>query len=74
MPEAYGAAVPRPLFKTTIVIWPEDTGDQLELEHLAREATSGDGLCSRYGSKLISWPDRDPDWEPTQFFGQGVDQ
>lgn len=67
------AAASGPLHKTTIVIWSEDPGDQLELEHLAREATSGEAFCSRYRSELIERPERDRDWEPTEFFDPGGD-
>ena len=34
-----------PLFKTTIVIWSEFESDSIE--HLAREATSGDAYARR---------------------------
>jgi hypothetical protein len=49
-------AMPRPLFKTTIVIWSEGDGTQVELSHLAREAEIGDAYCSRCGSELITDP------------------
>jgi|GEM_PF-1760886 len=73
MSEGERAAAPRPLYKTTIVIWSEDRGDQLELEHLAREATSGEAFCSRYRSELVERPERDRDWGQTELFESGGD-
>lgn len=66
--EGSGAPPPGQLHKTTIVIWAEFPGDQVELEDLAHEATSGDAYCSRYRSELIPRPERDPAWDGTEFF------
>ncbi len=56
------------LYKTTIVIWSEFSGESAELEHLAREATSGDAYCSRYRSEHVETPESDPAWDGTEFF------
>jgi hypothetical protein len=61
----------RPLWKSTIVIWSEYDGTQVELSTLAREAEVGDAYCSRSSSALITDPAVDPDWDDTEFF-QGV--
>lgn len=53
----------RSLFKTTIVIWSEYNGTEVELEDLAREATSGDAYCSVSKCEAVSDPESDPDWE-----------
>jgi hypothetical protein len=63
-----GAAAPGPLHKTTVVIWSEFPGEEVELERLAREATLGDAYCSRYRSKLVERPEWDPAWDGTEFF------
>lgn len=73
MSDGERASAPRPLHKTTIVIWSEYPGECVELEHLAREATSGDAYCSRYGSELVSEPAGDPAWDGTDFFAIGGD-
>ena len=72
MSEAAAAAAPRPLHKTTIVIWSEFAGDLVELERLAREATSGEAYCSRYHSERVLDPSCDPAWDGTDFFGKGA--
>jgi hypothetical protein len=66
-----GSAGVGPLFKTTIVIWSEYPGEGVELEQLAREATSGAAYCSRYGSEQVTEPARDPAWDGTEFFSTG---
>ncbi len=63
------AAVMRPLYKTTIVIWSEAGGDAVELSTLAREAETGDAYCSRSQSVRVEDPAKDPDWDGTEFFG-----
>jgi hypothetical protein len=72
MSETGAAAALGPLHKTTVVIWSEFPGDQVELEHLAREATSGEAYCSRYRSERVEVPRRDPDWDGTDFFAMGA--
>lgn len=63
-----GEAVPGPLFRTTIVIWSKYPGEKVELEYLARDATSGDAYCSRYCSEEVREPREDPAWDGTDFF------
>ena len=58
-----------PLYKTTIVIWSEDSLQEVELEDAAHAATSGDAYCSRYRSEKVEDPWTDPDWDGTEFFG-----
>lgn len=59
------------LFKTTIVIWSEYDTSAIELEDLAREATSGEAHCSSSNSELVEDPKGDPDWDGTEFFDEG---
>jgi hypothetical protein len=60
----------RRLYKTTIVIWSEFDGDDLdvELDDLARDAMTGESYCSKQTSELIEDPTKDPDWDGTEFF------
>lgn len=59
----------KPLYKTTIVIWSEyDPTDEVELEDLARAATSGDAYCSKQESVKVEDPATDPAWDNTEFF------
>lgn len=66
-----GGGAPGPLFKTMIVIWSEFRGEQVDLDLLAREATSGDAYCSRYRSERVPDPSGDPAWDGTDFFANG---
>ena len=61
----------RPLFKTTITIWSEYPGDQVELTALFREAEEGDAYCSQQESIRVSDPALDPAWDGTEFFELG---
>ena len=57
------------LYKTTVVLWSEyDPSNQVELEDLARDATSGEAYCSKQCTILIEDPQGDPDWDMTEFF------
>ena len=60
---------PKPLFKTTVVIWSEYDGTRLDMAMLGREAAAGDAYCSRFRSELISEPATDEAWDGTEFFG-----
>lgn len=61
----------KPLWKTTVVIWSEYNGELVELETLAREATSGsEAYCARYRSKLVDDPAKDEAWDGTEFFDE----
>lgn len=60
----------KPLYKTTIVIWSEYDASALELEDLARDATSGESYCSSSRTELISRPEKNPDWDGTEFFNE----
>lgn len=64
----------KPLYKTTIVIWSEQNPREIELEDLAREATSGDCYCSSSEVKYIVDPPSDPDWDSTEFFDEPGDE
>lgn len=57
---------PKELYKTTIVIWTDYDPAGVELEDLAREATSGDALCDGQGTEKVTDPEQMPD---TDFFG-----
>jgi hypothetical protein len=56
------------LYKTTIVIWSEEDPENYELEDLAREATNGSMYCSSVQAKKIENPEKDSDWDDTEFF------
>lgn len=56
------------LFKTTIVIWSEFNSDNVELEDLARDATSGESYCSKQNCEYVEDVQKDPDWDDTEFF------
>lgn len=58
------------LYKTTIVIWSEYDGSEVDLEDLAREAVQGDAYCSKQISELIAEAESDVDWDGTEFFDQ----
>ncbi len=60
----------RPLWKTTIVIWSEynPTATPIELSDLALDAEQGESYCARYRSENIAQPEKDPDWDGTEFF------
>ena len=58
----------RPLRKTTIVIWSEYDGSKVELENLAWQATRGDAYCSKQETVYVENPEKDPDWDNTEFF------
>jgi hypothetical protein len=59
------------LFKTRVVIWSEKDPVKMELSELAREAESGDAYCSGLRSERVADPERDPDWDGTDFFAWG---
>jgi hypothetical protein len=56
------------LFKSTIVIWTEYDPTELELADLAHQAESGDAYCSSMTSAPVAEPEKDPDWDGTEFF------
>jgi hypothetical protein len=58
----------RPKYKTTIVIWTDYDPSEVELEDLARDATSGEAICSKQQVEKIDDPDSDPDYEVGEFF------
>ena len=53
----------KPLYKTTIVIWSEYDGSEVELEDLARAATEGDAYCSDYYTEYVKDPTKDKNWD-----------
>ena len=60
----------KPLYKTTIVIWTEYDPDanKVDLIDLARAATGGDAYCSVHEVLKVEHPERDRDWDETEFF------
>ena len=62
------------LYKTTIVIWSDYPGDSVELEDLARQATSGDAICTQQTSKPVDRPWGEPDFDDSvgAFFEIGL--
>lgn len=59
---------PKPLYKTTIVIWTDFDPSESEIAGLAQEATDGTAYCSVQKSEKIDDPTKDPDWDGTEFF------
>jgi hypothetical protein len=64
------------LFKTTIVIWREYDPSELDLElsTLAQQAENGDAYCSSMTCALITEPEKDSNWDGTEFFDEEDDQ
>ena len=60
-----------PLHKTTIVIWSRKDPIGVELSDLSRQATEGEAYCSKQESGLVAEPEKDPDWDGTEFFDCG---
>ena len=60
-----------PLHKTTIVIWTREDPIGQEISYLAQRATGGDAYCSKQASGLVAEPEKDPDWDGTEFFDCG---
>lgn len=61
------------LYKTTIVIWSQYPTDEVGLEDLGHEATSGDAYCASSECVLVENVDDDPHWDGTEFFDRGDD-
>lgn len=57
-----------PLYKSNIVIWSPYPGESVELEQLAKDATSGRSYCPTFKSLKIEVPENDSDWDGTEFF------
>ena len=65
---------PKNLFKTTIVIWSDydpspSWCSSRPISELAHDATYGDSYCSKESSVMVEDPEKDPDWDGTDFFG-----
>lgn len=60
----------KPLFKTTIVIWPQFNPSDLDIDSLAQEAIDGDAYCSSKETLYVEHPDSDPVWDGTSFFDE----
>jgi hypothetical protein len=58
--------LPSKLYKTTIVIWTEYDPSDMDIEYLARDATSGDSFCDQQTHEVITDKNKFPD---TEFFG-----
>jgi hypothetical protein len=58
------------LYKTTVVIWSRDgIPDDVDLEYIGREATSGSFYCSNFDTVAVADPEEDEHWDGTEFFG-----
>ena len=64
----------KPLYKTTIVIWSDFEPSHLELEDLARDATSGESFCSRCIREAIQHPEMDEYPPDEEFFLDGEEE
>ena len=51
-----------------MVIWSDFDPRNMELEDLARAATSGDCYCSEVQETIVHEPENDPQWDGTEFF------
>ena len=61
------------LWKSTIVIWSEFDPQTVEIADLARDATDGNSYCSSSTVELVKNPQKDKDWDGTEFFeGHGL--
>lgn len=60
----------KPLYKTVIVIWTEFDPRGWEIDSLARESVDGEAYCSQQLIENIENPEKDPDWDGTEFFGE----
>ena len=56
------------LYKTTIVVWTKYDPSRLEINRLAQEAMDGSAYCSVQHTSFIEEPQKDPDWDHTEFF------
>lgn len=63
------------LYKTTIVIWSEYNPEEscMEIDELARAACGGNAYCSKVETVHVEVPERDRDWDGTEFFGEPED-
>lgn len=61
------------LYKTTIVIWSERNPATMEIDELASAAVGGDAYCSKQEIETVEAPEKDPDWDGTEFFDNGND-
>lgn len=67
---------PRAAWKSSITIWSDqDPRSGIELSELAREAETGDAICTKYTSEYIQEPGLDPDGgsDAVEFFKQPFD-
>jgi hypothetical protein len=60
----------KPLYKTTIIIWSEFNPytRNVDMQDLVYEAQEGDAYCSDQRTILVQVPERDPEWDGTDFF------
>jgi len=58
------------LYKVTIIIWAtyDPTALDFKLTELASQAENADADCSSMKGALIADPEKDPDWDATDFF------
>ena len=57
------------LYKTTLIIWSEEDPNDMEISDIAREAEMGQFYCSKRKKEEIENPEKDSDWDGTEFFG-----
>lgn len=58
------------LYKTNIVIWSDTDlrNSGLSLSDIARDAEDGESYCSKMETTKVNNPEKDPDWDGTEFF------
>jgi len=59
------------LYKTTIVIWSDTDTSNEEIDSIANGAMHSDYYCSRQVVELVAEPEKDKDWDGTEFFEDG---
>ena len=61
---------PKILYKTTIVVWSNESTSECEIVNIAKEATDGKFYCSKQKCIQVSRERlcKDPDWDETEFF------
>lgn len=58
-----------PLYKTCVTIWTDFDPTGMSLSDLGWQAEAGDGYCSSMSCDLIPEPEKDKDWDGSEFFG-----
>lgn len=63
----------KPLFKTTIVVWSNESTAGRDIDSIARDAMDGDCFCSSQECEYVADPSKDEDYIDTSFFNDSDD-